>query len=702
MKLKDLKIGTRLNLIMGGFVILAFAIFGVYVNNVIQKQIVESTDERMIEQVNDLVEVIAVELQSNREKVNISLHLASNYLTRQGQLVEVKDEQVSYNAVNQATGTSSNVQVNKWYLGGKPVHNNFEVVDAISRMGVSTATIFQKVPQGYLRISTNVMNGGNRAVGTFIPFDNPVAQAIDRGQTYNGRAWVVNDWYLTAYEPIMINGEVKGMIYVGMPEKNLSQIASLFNKKKFFETGYPYIVGGDGTLIVHPTSVGTNISKEGFFQFMLQHKTGQVIRDEYMWQGHNKVQYIKYFEPIDAFVTVGFYTSEMNKVLSQIRITILLVTLITVALVILVLRTIVQSVVVALRKGVEFAKQVAVGDLTATVDVYQKDEIGELADALRNMVEKLKDIVENIQSGADSISGAGFEVSSASQQLSQGASEQASAAEEVSSSMEQMAANIQQNTDNAQQTEKISLNVSTGVQKVGNASKESLESIRNIAEKIGIINDIAFQTNILALNAAVEAARAGEHGRGFAVVAAEVRKLAERSKIAADEIVTLASKSVNVTEEASELMANLIPEIEKTAKLVQEISAASIEQSSGSDQINSAIQQLNQVTQQNAAASEELATSSEELSSQAEQLKELISFFRVESKSTASSFRKTIQQTQKNGSGHTTQHTNGHTSVGRSEVLKKSNGTQNLKKTGKGVTLQGFNTDGKDADFENF
>ena len=686
MKLKDLKIGTRLNLIMGGFLVLAFAIFGIYVNRSLQDQILTSTDERMIEQVNDLVEVISVELQANREKVNLSLHLASNYLKRQGTIVESSDELVTYSASNQFTGASSTMNVNKWLLNGRQIQNSVDIVDAISGMGVATATIFQKVPQGFLRISTNVKaNDGSRALGTFIPFDSPVAQAIDRGQSFTGRAWVVNDWYLTAYEPIVIGGEVKGMLYVGMPEKNLNQISVLFNKKKFFDTGYPYIVGADGNLIVHPTSVGTNISNENFFKFMLNHKSGQVIRDEYMWQGQNKVQYIKYYEPIDAFVTVGFYESEMNKVLNRTRIAIILVTLVSVGLVILVLRTIVQSVVVALRKGVEFAKKVADGDLTATVDVYQKDEVGELADSLRNMVEKLKDIVENIQSGADSISGAGFEVSSASQQLSQGASEQASAAEEVSSSMEQMAANIQQNTDNAQQTEKISLTVSQGVQKVGAASRESLESIKNIAQKIGIINDIAFQTNILALNAAVEAARAGEHGKGFAVVAAEVRKLAERSKIAADEIVSLASKSVNVTEEASELMGKLVPEIEKTAKLVQEIAAASIEQNSGSDQINNAIQQLNTVTQQNAASSEELATSSEELSSQAEQLKELISFFRLNN-------LKKSRQTTVVGTPR---------SVSKPEVKSKT--ASNTPASGKkGVVLKGFDSDRRDSGYENF
>jgi len=196
--------------------------------------------------------------------------------------------------------------------------------------------------------------------------------------------------------------------------------------------------------------------------------------------------------------------------------------------------------------------------------------------------------------------------------------------------MEQMAANIQQNTENAQQTEKIALNASDRIIKVSESAMQTLNNMQDIAEKVSIIGEIARQTNILALNAAVEAARAGEHGKGFAVVAAEVRKLAERSQVAAVEIDSLTKTSVRTTDESGKMMADIAPEIGRTAKLVQEIAAASIEQNSGAEQVNNAIQQLNQVTQQNAAASEEMATSSEELASQAQQLLEMINFFKID------------------------------------------------------------------------
>jgi methyl-accepting chemotaxis protein len=285
-----------------------------------------------------------------------------------------------------------------------------------------------------------------------------------------------------------------------------------------------------------------------------------------------------------------------------------------------------KDMIAKIKQGINRANQIARGDLQLDMD----QEKGELADALKNMSQKLKEIISQIRAGSDNILEASQQLSVTSQQLSQGANEQAASAEEVSSSMEEMAASIHQNTENAIQTEKIAKKSNSGIETVSMAARESLMSVKEIASKISVIDEIARKTNILAINAAVEAARAGEHGKGFAVVAAEVRKLAEHSQRAADEITVNARKSVQVTEEAGGLMGELIPEIARTSNLVQEINASCLEQNSGASQVNTAIQQLNQVIQQNAAASEEMATSSEELSSQAQQLKQAISYFKFE------------------------------------------------------------------------
>jgi methyl-accepting chemotaxis protein len=291
------------------------------------------------------------------------------------------------------------------------------------------------------------------------------------------------------------------------------------------------------------------------------------------------------------------------------------------------LQTSMYSMSQSLNRMADAATALAAGDLTVRVDPQNERDV--LGNALSRMVEKLRQMIAEVTQGASGLSAAAQQVSSASQSLSQGTSEQAASVEETSASLEEMSASITRNAENSKEMEKIAVKGAIDAEESGRSVQETVEAMKQIAQKTGIVEEIAYQTNLLALNAAIEAARAGEHGRGFAVVAAEVRQLAGRSQNAAKEISELAKSSVRIAETSGKQLIDLVPAIRKTAELVQEVAAASGEQSSGVNQVNKAMGMMDQITQRNASASEELASTAEEMSSQAESLSQLMSFFRT-------------------------------------------------------------------------
>jgi len=502
-------------------------------------------------------------------------------------------------------------------------------------------SVFKEIDYG-----TNLYKGAHKNTG-LAEVVRKAANARTQNETY------INDfdWYLPSYNaaasfissPIFVNDEMQGVLVFQMPVDEINK--RLIVEEGLGESGEVYLVGPDKLMRSQSrfseenTILATEISSETAISAIAGAEGAEITPD------YRNINVLSAYAPLeikglDWVILAEIDEEEAFRTVNELKIAIIIVMLVAIVFIVgiavLFVRRVMRQLGADPEEVRELAESIADGDLSMDLSQTDKNKRRGVYAAMINMQLKLIDVVQHIQGNSDQISSAAGQVSDTANSLSQAASEQAASVEETSASIEEMGASISQNSENTQITDQIATESASAASEGGQSVASTVKAMSEIAEKISIIEDIAYQTNMLALNAAIEAARAGEHGKGFAVVAAEVRKLAERSQVAASEISSLTGDSVKVAENAGSLLEKMVPDITRTAELVQEISAASEEQSSGVGQINSAMQQLDKVTQQNAAGSEELAATAEEMQAQATSLQEVVGFFRLASNPTKS------------------------------------------------------------------
>jgi methyl-accepting chemotaxis protein len=612
--------------IVSSTLILMMLLSGVFL--LVSRSAVEELVYNQSENVSSMILDLAdLSYRQNQASVERYLDVARYFVADKARIDRTAP--IPMTAANQNSGAEKAVQLYPVLIDGENVTTSSSLVDRITELTGATVTIFQPIEGGILRVSTSVRTrDGRRATGTYIPDNSPVYQSVMRGESYTGRAFVVDDWYISRYDPVRNTaGEIIAVLYVGVPQSRLELLSEKISSLTIGQSGWAFLMDSEGTMLVHPRLSGQNVSTDPLFGRLIDQKEGS----------------ISYNDPELGAITVVFgYLPTMEWIAGAVSLdsesyapltTMAIVTIVALVLVLLIdlLIGLLLGGMIArpLRLVMERMELMAEGDLSTPMgEVRGEDEVARLAASLSSTMETLREVVEGIQLGAQDIAQGSHQLSETAEVLSESSTRQAAGAQEVSSSLEEMTSTIESTADNATEAEKLADTASKSAESGNRLVVQTVEAMKAIVERITSIEELSRSTNLLALNAAIEAARAGEFGRGFAVVAEEVRKLAERSRLAAEEVNSISSKSLSVAEEAGSTISSLVPEIIQSAELIREIAAANREQRSGVEQISQAVLQLDETIQKNASMSEETSATSEELSAQANRLRESVEFFK--------------------------------------------------------------------------
>nr|WP_321452747.1 methyl-accepting chemotaxis protein [uncultured Carboxylicivirga sp.] len=631
-----LSIGVRLKLVISLMVSVIIIILGIILYNYQKEIIFDQAKQNSYATIDDLIRFTQNEIDASRDKVGYFGQATINYFQSLGSFSTDHSRQVQYRTHLADAHSDTLISVPSIFYGKTRVQGDTICYSDLQKIGVEYLLYYQKTDDYFVEVlnSHNQFALKNNETAVF-PLNyeglwrlNAVQDSISTCSHWTGNKWVQTIRLYTKDD----KGEINGAFVVGIQERDEIKLSRTFLDKTFYKTGICYQISDNKDITFHPNLPNFFRSDNQVITQIVSEKMIQVPSYSLMTDstGVRKYMFYKYYPANYNNVVVEIPESEIFTSLYALRNGIAIAILALIASIYLLITYIARTITNRLDKAVTHARKISNGDLTSTIAIDSKDELAELGSSLNQMSSVLKSTVTEITSTIEVVNNTNSELSLISKNIAHGANEQAASLEEISSSMEEMNSTVQQNAHNAQKTSTISDESAKNIQNSSDVLQESVTYLNNIVEKVSVINDISFQTNILALNAAVEAARAGEYGRGFSVVAGEVRRLAERSREAAEEIGLVSDKGKDVAHQAGSKLADHLPMVYQIADLVKEISASSTEQNSGIEQINAAIQGLNQIAQQNTNDANTILDSIDHLSDNSQKLTDAIHFFKTE------------------------------------------------------------------------